>query len=206
MRLGGNEHSKGAPRSATDGEPTVRGNMLRAFRAAAAELWDVAVLTKLGDQLSADTRRSTVDALFILADARFPERYVLEWLQAVWQGPCGRDHAKLRSFMGRVCAHGFARMRRLLLEVSSPEQLVEKAAAIWESQHSHGKLTMELCGANQLRVRLSDHLYVESPVTRTALGEFYRYVVSLCRGVREVDEFNNRRDADGAFSVDLRWR
>jgi hypothetical protein len=180
--------------------------MLRAFRAAAAELWDVTVLTELGVQLSADTRRSTVDALFILADARFPERYVVEWLQAVWQGPCGRDHGKLRSFMGRVCAHGFARMRRMLLETTSPEQLVDKVAAIWESQHSHGKMTMELCGPNQMRVRLADHPYVEWPLTRTALGEFCRYVVSLCRGVKEVDEFNNRRDADGAFSADLRWR
>ena len=151
-------------------------------------------------------RASTVDTLFILSDAVFPERHVLQWLHAVWQGPARREHAQLRAFMGRVCELGFVRLRRLLLNMSTPAQLGAKASAIWDSQHSHGTLTMEFSGGNQLRTRLEHHPYVNSPIARVAMGEFYRYAVACCRGVTEADEYNNHVDGMGAFCIDIRWR
>ena len=130
MAIAEKERSEGAMRPPATDEPTVRGNMLKAFRSAAVDLWKEEVLAVIGEHLPADVRASTVDALFILSDAVFPERYVLQWLHSVWQGPARREHARLRAFMGRVCELGFVRVRRLLLNMSTPAQLGAKASEI----------------------------------------------------------------------------
>jgi hypothetical protein len=185
--------------------PRVRGSVVHGMRGGAVALWGEGVLAQLAPQLSADTRHDTIDAPILLSDAWFPERYVVEWMRAAWEGPCRREQGRLLRFVARYVDHGIGRVRRLLLSMVGPPKLIEQAEMLWRHEHSSGTLTAA-CSEDSVVVRLSNHLYTHEKVMQLALGETFRHLIGRCRGVRVAQLTEEGLDSTGDFIVGIRWR
>jgi len=183
-------------------EPVARGTILRAFRHAALDLWGRDGMRELVARLPEDARRETADPKVILDHRWFPERHVMAWYQAAWIGPASHRADQFRIFIDRMMDSGFGTIRSALLRLVTPSQLLTRAPALWRYDHSHGVLDVTL-GERGATLRLYDHVYSSTPLSRLAVAEVYRYAVSLSR-IRHVDE--QHFEEGTALRVDLTWR
>jgi hypothetical protein len=184
------------------GEPCARGTILVASRLAALKLWGKAGLDEIGARLSDDVRQATIEEI-VVATQWLPERHVLEWTEAVWNGPARRRAPELRRWVDTRIDLGFGRVRVLLLKVITPAGLAERGASLWRHDHSTGiwrGATFEGRGV----ITLSDHPYTTTEVGRLAIAEVFRYLVALVRGPRNVRE-EHAVDATGVLTVKLAW-
>jgi hypothetical protein len=167
-------------------EPSARQGIFAAHRAAAIEVFGADSLKKIGEQLSPDTRRDTVDSA-IVGDTWLPERYVLEWQHAVWTGPAKQDDERFNRFLHSTIAQGFGRIRRFLLVMVTPALLLDRTAEFWRHEHTHGTLTSRVDGRSAL-LTLTDHPYASSFLAARVMAESLRHAASLSRtrGVTET--------------------
>jgi hypothetical protein len=179
-----------------------RGTILVAFREAVQELYGAEGLAHVARLLPPDVRAATIDDMLVGVQW-LSESYVLAWYEALWSGPCdGRADAFCLT-LTRMLDRGFGRVRRAFLKLASPETILAKAPSLWRYDHSHGRLGVEV-GNAVARVRLENHIYTESPLSRLAISEIYRYCAALTR-VRQVSE-SHFREPSGALVVTLRWK
>jgi hypothetical protein len=183
-------------------EPCARRTLFAASRAAVVDLWGDDGLAQLGSLLPDDARRDTLEPVVVSSDW-FPERYMLAWYEAVWDGPAKRQPAQLRLFIDQRMNHGFGRVRRFLLRAATPAQLVAKAPQLWRHDHTTGTMSGALAD-HVATLRLHDHPYTTVPLARLATAEVYRYAASLLRGPRNVVE-SHGVEADGALVVRVTW-
>jgi hypothetical protein len=191
-----------SPRAGT-AEPSARRTIFSAFRAAALELWGQAGLDAIGAKMEPECRAATVDAV-VLAGDWLPERYVMSWYEAAWEGPCQRHNKPFLEFIDRMMDHGFGRVRKFLLGIASPSMMVGKAASLWRHDHTDGHFTISMTNPGTVEITLRDHAYVETPLSRLAIAEIYRYAFSLCR-VNEVT-MTHSLEATGSLLVRLTVR
>ena len=151
--------------------------------------------------MPSEVREKTVDAIIISAEM-LPERYVMNWYEAVWEGPASRQQAVLFSFLDRMMDHGFGRVRKGLLSASTPAQLAEKAPDLWRRSR-HGDLD-DLDRDGVTTVVLQDHLYTTAPLARLACAEIYRYALSLAKGARSPTQVH-RLERDGSLRIRITW-
>lgn len=186
----------------TDDEPRARGTILASFREAAVELWGAEGLAQIAAALPAEVRADTVDRIVVHLEW-LPERYVMSWYEAVWNGPAARAAPSFARFLDRMMDRGFGRVRKLFLSLVTPATMLDKAPDLWRHDHTHGELTIEH-SVGTAKVRLQDHPYTTTPLARIAIAEIYRYCLSLGRA-RDVTE-THYTDDQGALVLTLKWR
>ncbi len=174
--------------------------MFVASRAAAVELYGDGGLGDIAARLPPEVRRAVVDSA-IVVDRWLPERFVIAWQEAVWEGPARKSDAEFRRYVDRVVDSGFGRVRRLLVNLVTPATLCTRAAELWHDEHTHGEISARPDG-NVVVIRLRDHPYVTRPVSRLVMAESLRHAASLTRA-RSVGEAH-RLDGD-ALEVKLTW-
>ena len=165
-------------------EPCCRKTIFVAFRAAALDLWGEAGLDAIADRVDRDTRVQTIEPLVITREW-LPERFVMAWYEAAWEGPADRRSATYLTFLDRMMDNGFGRVRKALLGFATPTLIATKSAELWRHDHSTGEVRANSTGERSLTVTLRDHVYVSTPLARLSVAEIFRYAASLSR-TREV--------------------
>jgi hypothetical protein len=181
-------------------EPCASQRVFVASRLAVLSLWGEAGLADVASRLPVDARSSLIDSA-IISEAWLPERFVMAWQEAVWNGPCQGDGTALRHYTDRVVDSGFGRVRRLLVSMVTPVTLCTRAAELWHDEHTHGQISAEPKG-NVVVIRLRDHPYVARPISCLVMAESLRHAASLTR-VRHVAQMHHM--VDGALEVRLTW-
>ena len=184
-------------------EPHARRTIFVTFRDAALEMWGKEGLRAIGERLTSEARRDTVDAVVIAADW-LPEAHAIAWFGAVYEGPAGRMTSEYHRFLDRSMDLGFGRVRRLMLATAmTPSSLGHRAAELWRHDHTHGELTCRDVGARSIVLTLHDHVYATTPLGRTTIAEIYRHISSLTRA-KEV--FAKLQQAGPAtVAVNISW-
>jgi hypothetical protein len=182
-------------------EKRVRGTVVVGLRDAAAALWGSSGVTQIAGRLPEGTRAATTGHGTSNLEW-FPEQYVLDWYQAVWNGPAGGDRKAFFGFLDKMMDLGFGRVRKALLMLAKPALLIDRAEALWRHDHSHGHLQATLLESGA-RLVLTDHPYVSDPMASMAIAEIYRYGFALCR-VKNVTATHRKESAD-TLLVNVTW-
>jgi hypothetical protein len=161
-------------------EPKARRTIFAGFKVAATEMWGANGLTDIGSRLSPPVRRATVEAITVETDF-LPESYVLEWYQAVWEGPAGRSRDLYNQFLQRMMDHGFGRIRKFFLQMASAPMIIQKAAELWRHDHNTGDMRFERVDGNTAVVTLAEHAYLTTPIARASVVEIMRYAAASGR-------------------------
>lgn len=186
---------------ATQSEMLARGTILVGFREATLHLFGAAGLRSVCALLPEDVRVQTAEES-ALNVSWYPERFVIAWYEALWNGPAESRRERFTAALNRMMDFGFGRVRKSLLMFASPTAILIKAGSLWRYDHTHGDLTVE-AGDGLARVQLAHHPYTADPLSCLAIAEIYRYCVALCRarGVLET----HYREPSGALVVRIRW-
>ena len=170
------------------------------FWGAVRDVWGDDALRDIAARLPPETRRATFDEI-VLALSWLPSGYISDWHEAVWNGPAKQDDALFCRFVDRSVELGFGRMQRFFLKLATPKQLVERAPEMWRRQHTHGQITVSVRGHYEhalpeaqgspsaddtaappvATVTLRDHPFVNRAVSRRALAEVWRHILTLAR-------------------------
>lgn len=148
------------------------------MRRAVVQLWGEDGLNAVGRNLPEDARQATVDSVVVLEDW-LPERFVMAWYDAVMLGPAKDDRNLFRTFIDRMMDFGFGAVRKLLLQLASPEQMASRCADLWRHDHSHGTLSSKRIAQNVYLFVLEEHVYTTTALSRLAVVEIYRYALQL---------------------------
>jgi len=184
-------------------EQLTKGIVLHAMRLAVLDVWGEAGIAQVASRVSADTRVQTV-AASASPLAWVPERFLVEWHEAVWEGPADHDDAALCRVIHRRIDFGFGRVRKALLGLVGPEGVVRRAGELWKHDHTHGVFVVNIANdGRSVSGTLSDHVFCESPVARRALAETFRYIVQLSRGVKAARETHGLQGA--SLSIRVTW-
>jgi hypothetical protein len=161
-------------------EPCVRQSVFAALREVALELWGRDGLHLIGERLGDElARRETVET-GIVGPTWLPERWLMEWHQAVWSGPAAGNEVVFHRFIHRTVTQGFGRVRKLLLTLVTPPTLITRAAELWRDEHTHGVLTAHVEGrAGTLLLR--DHPFAQNKLSALVLAESMRHAATLSR-------------------------
>ena len=137
-------------------------------------------------------------------------RFHMEWHRAVWEGPAAENDAAFCRFMQRAIEIGYGRMKRMVIGIASPEQLILRAPALWDTQHTHGKLTAEATSRGAT-LRLRGNPVTTQAISRRAMAEAYRTIASLSRATNvkethglELDDTHTHTHAH-ALVVRITW-
>jgi hypothetical protein len=159
-------------------QPRVRGSLVRTARETAIEFWGENRLGEIADRLSRDTQARVLDAP-IIADPWLPERFIMEWYGAVFQGPCKGTRTLYNLYLDHWMNNCIGRVRRLLLSSVDPAGLAPRASELWRYDHTTGHLDAEVQGEREIVMTLSNHLYATTPVARDSITEIFRHIISL---------------------------
>jgi hypothetical protein len=165
--------------------PSTTGNVVRRMRQSVLDVWSTQGLASVAERVSPACRRETVDAVAIAAPW-LPETYVMEWFDAVWEGPAARNKSGYLAFARGIIDHGFGKMQRFFVSFASPEMAAPQLGKLWLQDHSHGVATAEMISTTELKVVLAEHIYTTKPLSRLAWTEFYRYGLTLLRGIEQA--------------------
>ena len=180
--------------------PRVQRKNVLGYRLACEEMWGKRGLARVVELLPAAISEATAGLMPL--DEWIPEEFIIAWAQAVWEGPAERNEAVFRAYASLTIKHGFGRMKKLLLQRMEPAQIAPRAPGLWRGEHTTGSLDVELVGPYQMRARLQDHPYVETPLLRLAVAEAFRAVVALTRAANVVETHAPR---GAPLLVNLRW-
>lgn len=170
------------------------------FRAACEQMWGTDGYKQLCEALPPDVRERTAGL------RPLPEWVALEdliaWHVAVWNGPARRDERIMTEHIHATVDHGFGRVKRLFLGMSTPRSLAPRVVSLWRDEYSTGRLEASFVEVTSLRLTLSDHAYVDTSLMRYVISEVFRYIVSLTKA-ENVTAVHALRDA--SLVVVLRW-
>ena len=181
-------------------EPLAHSRIIVAKRHAAVEVFGPEGLDQISQALPAEVRAETIDSS--ITETWIPERWVMEWQRAVWQGPAAENTPLFYRFVDSMVAQGFGRVRRVLVKLATPSLMCERAAELWRDEHTHGVLTAQV-SKHAAQLRLSEHPYCTSKLAAMVMSESMRYAGSL--SARAGDVTTSYGLAPGALVVDLHW-
>lgn len=161
-------------------EPCARRTIFAGFKHAAHDLWGDEGLADIRARMSEEAQHHCIDSV-VIHQEMLPERFVLEWYEAAWNGPARKNRMAYDRFLDRMMDRGFGRVQKALLAMATPALVARKSSALWRHDHSHGTLVATAMGEAKLHLSLSDHPYVEAPLARSSITEIYRYAFSLSR-------------------------
>jgi hypothetical protein len=182
-----------------------RGTIITGFIAATREMWGERGLHIMRERLPEETRRATLDEI-VMASAWLSVVHIIKWHETIYEELASRDDDVFMRFVDRGLDHGFGRVQKFFLGFASPRLLIERAPTLWRRQHTHGTLTVKtegdydyalpeaqgsaLADAKEISVAtvtLKDHPLIDVPLSRRALAEAWRHVLTLAR-VHDVKE------------------
>jgi hypothetical protein len=180
-------------------EPSTKRHYMVAFHLAAGEIW--------GDDGLADIRarmprREAEEAFVDRLPYWVPERVVIAWCFALWEGVALRSREPYVAWLHRMTELSFGPVRRTFLRMASLERLFEMSGRLWKDDHTSGEMEGH-CEGKRGVFLLRDHPYTETPQARATLAEQLRYLLERS-GVKNVAE-THARHIDGALEVKLRW-
>ncbi len=181
-------------------EPLTRRKNVLGFRTACERTWGTGAYEQTLALLPNDVREATAGLLPM--EEWVPEAFVVAWVGAVWRGPAKQDEATIRRYVASTVAHGFGHVRRLFLRVLTPDIFAKRGPDLWREEHSTGVLEAKLVGERLVRLRLSDHPYIETPLMRIAVAEALRFTTSLTRA-KNVTEKHAPRGTP--LLIDIAW-
>jgi hypothetical protein len=181
-------------------EPCAAQRVFVASRAAAVEMYGDGGLREIAERLPPDVRGALIDSA-IITEPWLPERFVMAWQEAVFEGPARGSDDAFRRYVYKVVDVGFGRVRRLLVNLVTPATLCTRAAELWHDEHTHGEISAQPTG-HVVLIKLRHHPYVTRPIARMVMAESLRHAASLTR-VKRVEQLH-RVDGD-ALEVRLTW-
>lgn len=190
------------PGGARPAEPLSRGTIVASIGPAARDVWGDAAWQRVIERLPRETATATTGANLISLQW-YPTRYLLDYEQAIFDGPAKRDEEAFRRYVRRRIDMGFGRVRRTFLRFATPERLVTKASQLWRHDQTHGVLKVDLFADGQARLSLRGHPYVPSPLSRMSTAEVMRHILSLSR-YRDVRETHAL--VEDALVITLLWK
>lgn len=133
----------------------------------------------------------------------FPERPLIAFNFALWEGPCGRDRERYFRWLRRQADLSFGVVKKLVLSMASPRKIIESAGELWKADHTHGVMEGRCEGDGHGTLVLRDSIFVDTPQARAGISENLRYIVELAgaKGVVEKHSLLPPR----ALEVRLRW-
>lgn len=173
-----------------------------AMREAAVELWGPDALRQIGERMSEQARRETIKPTAIVPEW-LPEAHLMEWYEAVWQGPCAGQEADYGRFIDRTMDHSFGRVQKVLLSIATPLMLAKKSVELWRRDHTHGTLEGEKTGHREVTLTLRDSIQTTTELGRQAIVEIYRYACALtrCKEVRAAHALRGNQ-----LAVRIQWK
>jgi hypothetical protein len=133
-------------------EPYARGMLFVGARDAALQLWGQRGLDAVAARLPPRARAATLERV-VLATDWIPEAHMLEWYDAVWEGPAGASAQEFRRWVDARIDRGFGRVRTMLLKVATPSMMLQRGPSLWRHDHSTGTLTTALfAGHGEVRL------------------------------------------------------
>lgn len=170
------------------------------FRTACEELWGEPGCRAVVEALAPEVRERTAGILPLTE--WIPLADLIAWHVAVWDGPAKRDRAVMTDHAQRTVQHGFGRVKRFLLSMTTPHVLAPKVASMWRDEYSTGTLTANTVDPHSVVLTLRGHEYVEHYLMRGIISEAFRYIVAMTR-VRDVTV--RHALSNGSLEVVLRW-
>jgi hypothetical protein len=189
-----------SPAAAPLGAPLVERKSLIGFRAACERMWGPAGLATICDALPPEVRERTAGMRPL--DKWIAVEDLIAWHHAVWNGPTGRDEKIMAQHIHATVDHGFGRVKRFLLSVSTPRTLAPRVASLWREEYSTGRLESTFPEEQVVHLTLSDHPFVDDPLMRFVISEVFRYVLSMTRVKRVSVAYGVRATS---LVVVLRW-
>ncbi len=150
------------------------------MREAVTDLWGDAGLEAVGRALPPDVRRLTVD-LPVVPDEWLPAMSAMAWFVAVWETCANRQTKDFSAFIDRQTELGFGRVRKFFLSYATPKLVVSRAAALWRDDNTAGELVALPDGPYGGIAELRNHIYATTPLSRLAITELIRSILSRCR-------------------------
>lgn len=170
------------------------------FRAACEQMWGPVGYEAVRAALPVDVSDRTA-GMRPLPDW-IPLGDLIAWHEAVWNGPAKRDEQIMTQHIHATVDHGFGRVKRVLLSMSTPHSLAPRVASLWRDEYSTGRLEATSIEEKSVQLTLSDHPYVDVPLMRYVIAEVFRYVVSMT-GVSDVTASHAVQGP--SLAVVLRW-
>ena len=155
------------------------------FRTACEQTWGAGVYEEVLELLPPQVREAN-GGLFPVEEW-VPESFFVAWIESVWRGPAKRDPKMIRRYVRATIAHGYGRVRRLFVQLLTPETLAGRASETWRAEHNTGVLKTVLVAKNRARLQLVDHPYVATPPLRMSLAEALRFTASLTRARNVIE-------------------
>src|SRR5437868_941726 len=92
--------------------PCVRGTAIFGLKAAAESLWGEHGLADIACRMPADARHTVMDEI-VMPQAWIPERHLIAFCRAAWEGPVGEATATFHAFIAKSAFHGFGRFQKI---------------------------------------------------------------------------------------------
>ena len=159
------------------GQSLVHRKSLIGFRAACEQMWGPMGYEAVRTALPPDVSERTA-GMRPLPDW-IPLGDLIAWHEAVWNGPARHDEQIMTQHIHATVDHGFGRVKRVLLSMSTPQSLAPRVASLWRDEYSTGRLQATSIEERSVQLTLSDHPYVDIPLMRYVIAEVFRYVVSM---------------------------
>jgi hypothetical protein len=180
------------------GEPLISRLYVRASRDAAREVWGEEGLADVARRMPEPERKA------FFADPLpewVPERAMLAWGFASWEGPGQRSRRHYVPWLHRMTDLSFGRIKKILLGMANPARVLLAADELWREGHTHGRMEVHIDGTRATML-LRDSPYVPIAQGRASIAENIRYIVELSRakGVTETHGL-----ANGALQIKLQW-
>jgi hypothetical protein len=185
---------------AESGEPKLKRFYVAAMLDAAREIWGEDGVHDVARRMP---EREREEILAPQLPPWVPERVLIAWNFALWEGPANRSRQAYVPWLKRTTDLSFGIVKRLFLSLASPERFFADAHGLWKADHTHGTLEGRIDGKRGVLV-LRDHPYTETPQARAALAEMLRYIVELTRA-KDVTETHGL-SPKGTLEVKLAWR
>ena len=183
------------------GEPCALGARVVDTREAARDVWGNEGVEATLARLSASTRATfAIDAV---VPAWVPERTFMAWMTALWEGPCNQDQESFARWVRRLNDRGFGTARRLMLSLANPSLILRRADVLWHDEHTHGRMIVAPLDPQCARLTLRDHPFTETELSRAAISEALRHIISRCR-VKCATETHSLAK-DGSLHIVLSW-
>jgi hypothetical protein len=133
----------------------------------------------------------------------FPERPLIAFNFALWEGPCDRDRERYFRWLRRMTDLSFGVVKKLVLSMASPRKILESAAELWKADHTHGVMEGRCEGDDHGTIILRDSVFVDTPQARAGMAENLRYIMELggAKGAIEKHALVPPR----TLEVRLRW-
>jgi len=154
------------------------------FRAAVEEMFGDEGVREVRAHLPTDA-----DAAFFgagsVGEKWVAEKHLLTFMDAVLNGPCGRNRIKFADWGRLQITRGFGRVKAAMIRVATPEMLASRAAALWREEHTRGVLVASTVPGRAV-VTLIDHGFVTHHLAPAVLTESFRTVIAMSYFAKDV--------------------